>query len=155
MYAISIQNAVCMLHPWTAECSEIAIAAYEAGAMELLVVHLDSEVHFLFKGLRPLPPTPDFWIFGFFGKCRFWEFSGGIRGLGGFAIDRKWLWDSNRRILSPNQSIWVHFPRFWWFWSFWCRFRWSDAASGRSQDPPRVPWRSRDPVRVSCPTGRN
>ena len=39
-----------------------------------------------------MPPTPDFRIFGFFGKCRFWEFSGGIWGLGGFAIDRKWLW---------------------------------------------------------------
>ena len=32
---------------------------------------------------------------------------------------------------------------------------WSDAASRRSQDPPSVSWRSRDPLRVSCPTGRN
>ena len=30
------------------------------------------------------------------------EFSGGIWGLGGFAIDRKWLWDSNRRILFED-----------------------------------------------------
>ena len=32
---------------------------------------------------------------------------------------------------------------------------WSDAASGRSQDLPSVSWRFRDPLRVSCPTGRN
>ena len=32
---------------------------------------------------------------------------------------------------------------------------WSDVASGRSQDSPRVFSRSRDPVRLSCPTGRN
>ena len=34
-------------------------------------------------------------------------------------------------------------------------FWWSDVASGRSQDPPRLSLRSRDPLRVSCPTGRN
>ena len=31
-----------------------------------------------------------------------------------------------------------------WFWLFSDRFRRSDAVSGRSQDPPRLPWRSRD-----------
>ena len=65
------------------------------------------------KGLRPLPPTPaDSRIFGFldFSKNVFsFEFSGGFWGLGGFAIDWKWLWASNTPTLSPNRAIWVHF----------------------------------------------
>ena len=68
--------------------------------MRILSMH-NSENQF--AGLRPLPPTPEFRILGSFGKCRFFEFSGGIWGLGGSAIDWKWLWDSNRRILSPNR----------------------------------------------------
>ena len=61
------------------------------------------------KGLRPLPPTPaDSRIFGFLDFSEhvdFWGFSGGIWGLGGFAIDWKWLWASNGRILSPFRPI--------------------------------------------------
>ena len=62
-----------------------------------------------FKGAPPIATDPggfpDFLIFGFFGKCRFLEFSGGIWCLGGFAIDGKWLWASNGRILSPFRAF--------------------------------------------------
>ena len=62
-----------------------------------------------FKGAPPIAADPggfpDFRIFGFFGKCRFLIFSAGIWGLGGFAIDRKWLWASSGRILSPFRAI--------------------------------------------------
>ena len=41
----------------------------------------------LLKGAPPIAADPggipDFRIFRFFGKCGFWEFSGGIWGLGG------------------------------------------------------------------------
>ena len=69
----------------------------------------------LFKGLRLLPPTPDFRIFGFFGKCGFLDFSGGIWGLGGVAIDRKWLWASNGRFsahFEHSRSIFNDFHNF-------------------------------------------
>ena len=53
------------------------------------------------------------YIFGFF----LWDL-----GSGGFAIDRKLLWDSNRRILSPNRAIWVQFRRFYDFGNFGIAF---------------------------------
>ena len=62
----------------------------------------------------------DFRIFRIFGKCRFWTFSNGIWGLGGFASDGKWQWASNERILNPFRPIWIHFERFSRFQSFWC-----------------------------------
>ena len=61
------------------------------------------------KGAPPIAADPggipDFLIFRFFEKCGFLEFSGGIWGLGGFAMDWKWLWASNGRILSPFRTI--------------------------------------------------
>ena len=63
----------------------------------------------IIKGAPPIAADPggfpDFRILGFFGKCGFLEFSGGIWGLGGFAMDWKWLWASNGRILSPFRAF--------------------------------------------------
>ena len=44
-------------------------------------------------------------IFGFLDfleNVDFWNFPVGFGVWGGLAIDWKWLWDSNRWILSPN-----------------------------------------------------
>ena len=71
------------------------------------------EIWMVIKGAPPIAADPggfpDFLIFRFVGKCGFWDFSGGIWGLGGFAIDGKWLWASNERILSSYRAMWVHF----------------------------------------------
>merc|ERR1712023_317966 len=71
------------------------------------------------KGAPPIAADfggfPDFGIFLFFEKLGFGEFSSGIWGLGVFAIDWKWLWASNGRILSPfraSESISIDFHDF-------------------------------------------
>ena len=50
-----------------------------------------AETSMLIKGAPPIAADPggfpDFRIFRFFKKCRFGEFSGGIWGLGGSAMD--------------------------------------------------------------------
>ena len=94
------------------------------------------------KGLRPLPPTPaDSRTCGFLDfseNVDFLNFPAGF-GVWEFAIDWKWLWASNGRILNSFRPISVHFRRFSRFRSFWRRFRWSDAVPGRSQDRLEVP----------------
>ena len=48
------------------------------------------------------PGLSDFPIFR---KMYIFDLVGGIWGPGVCAMDRKWLWASNGRILSPNRSI--------------------------------------------------
>ena len=62
-----------------------------------------------------MPPTPDFRIFGFFGKCGFLEFSDGIWGLGGL----QWIgngcgiqMDGFSAHFEPSESIFNDFHDF-------------------------------------------
>ena len=87
-------------------------------------------------------------------SCRFstMSFSGGSWCLRGFAIDSKWLWASNGRILNSLRAKWVHdfaivsdglmlFPE-------------GPRALRECPGGLGAPWKCGrwwDPVRVSCP----